>query len=180
KRMEMMISMLHERGLNINGKKVFESSPYGSVGRLHLARVLVKQKLVGSLKDAFDQYIGDGKTCYVVNKRLDYTKAIEMILRAGGVPVLAHPAIKGLDDHIPAYVKAGLRGIEVFHTKHKSGDDLKYIALAEKHGLLITGGSDCHGLGRHGILMGKVKVNYDIVEKLREEAEKIRGAGKRS
>jgi predicted metal-dependent phosphoesterase TrpH len=112
----------------------------------------------------------------VRHKRLDYKKAIEIIMGAGGVPVLAHPGTMGKDEYIPDYVAAGIKGIEVFHSEHETADSEKYLKAAEEHGLIVTGGSDCHGTKKGRILIGKVKVGYDVVERLREEAERIRKA----
>ncbi|MFH1665834.1 MAG: PHP domain-containing protein [Candidatus Omnitrophota bacterium] len=173
-RMEKIVQLMREHGFDMSLEKVIKAGKGGTVGRLHLARAMVKAKIVGSEKEAFDQYIGEGKSCYVRHKHLDYRKAIEMIKRAGGVPVLAHPAIMGSDEYFPDYIKAGLRGVEVFHTKHRPLTSDRYFELAEKYGLLVTGGSDCHGTGKRGVLMGKVRMDHEVVEKLREEAAKIR------
>ncbi|MFH1552408.1 MAG: PHP domain-containing protein [Candidatus Omnitrophota bacterium] len=173
-RMKKMLCLLRENGINISEEKVFLEVSEGTAGRLHLARVMVEENIVRDIKEAFDRYIGDGKSCHVKHERLDYRKAIEMIRKAGGVPVLAHPGTMGKDDDIPSFVQAGLKGIEVFHTKHRSGVNDKYFNLAKKYNLLITGGSDCHGMGPGKILIGKIKVGYEVVEDLRQEAEKIR------
>jgi len=169
-----MLDRLKEHGVEISLDKVLAKITTGSVGRMHLARVMVEQNVVGTLAETFEKYIGDDKPCYAPHKRVDYRDAIKLIRNAGGVPVLAHPGTMGKDEYIPDYVKAGLRGIEVFHTRHRPGVSDAYTALSKKYGLLVTGGSDCHGTGKNEILMGKVEVGYDIVEKLREEAEKIR------
>ena len=104
-------------------------------------------------------------------------EAIDLILRAGGVPVLAHPHIIGDDALIEEFIKYGVRGIEVFHSDHRPPVRKKYEKMAEKYGLLITGGSDCHGLAKKNILLGNVKVPYELVEKLKEEAGKIQNKG---
>jgi len=176
-RMRRIVELLNQNGVPISVEKVFEGSMDGTIGRLHLARVMMQENAVKNTKEAFDRYIGDGKPCYVGHRRLDYTDAISMIREAGGVPVLAHPGSMGKDEYIPAYVKAGIRGIEAVHSKHRPPLRDKYIALAEEHGLLVTGGSDCHGMKeKDGILIGKVKVGYGIVKALKEEAREISAA----
>lgn len=178
KRMKKIIALLAETGIRVDGDKVFGTMPEGTVGRLHLARIMVEDGLVRNVREAFDRYIGDGKICGVRHDRIDFTRVIKIIRDSGGVPVIAHPATMGRDEYLPDYIKAGLRGMEVFHVKHRASVNKKYLDLAEKYGLIVTGGSDCHGMGPDKILLGKVTVGREVVEKLREESGKIRG-GKR-
>jgi predicted metal-dependent phosphoesterase TrpH len=173
-RIRKMLALLKEKGMDIEEENVLGIAPKGTVGRLQLARVMVKERVVRDLKQAFDRYIGNGKPCHVGHEYLSCDRAIKMIRKAGGVPVLAHPGTMGSDEHIPDYIKAGLRGIEVYHTKHWRGTSDKYLELASEYGLLISGGSDCHGMGQEEILLGRIRVDCEVVEKLREEAEKIR------
>ena len=79
---------------------------------------------------------------------------------------MAHPGLNRSDDIIPALVKAGLDGIECFHTKHSTLMSERYLEIAEKYDLLVTGGSDCHGFSKKQPLIGTVKLPYDHVEKL--------------
>ncbi len=97
-------------------------------------------------------------------------RAIELIHRAGGLAVMAHPALNLTDDIIPAIVAAGLDGIEVFHTKHGPNANKRYMDLAKNFNLLVTGGSDCHGMSKGRPLIGTVKLDYAYVEKLKEAA----------
>ena len=144
----------------------------GTVGRLHLARVLVENKCVQTTKVAFDRYIGDGGSCCVKHERLDYAKAIRIIHDAGGVSVLAHPGSSVKDADIHDIADAGIKGLEVFHSKHTSGMIEKYLNIAKKYNLIPTGGSDCHGMIKKGkYLLGTVTVEPDIVEKLKEESQ---------
>jgi hypothetical protein len=135
---------------------------------------MLKTGKVKSFREIFDKYIGFLKSCYVSNVRFSPQEAIEFILKAGGVPVIAHPATMGKDDYIPELAGYGLRGIEVYHTDHKPAMVKHYEEMAKEHGLLMTGGSDCHGLGKGRVLIGTVRVPYDLVEKLKEESERIR------
>jgi predicted metal-dependent phosphoesterase TrpH len=177
-RMKKIVSLLQEKGLDVDYKKVLAASKKGAVGRLHLARIMFELGMVRDLKEAFDKYIGDGKPAHVKHERLDYRKAIEMVLNAGGVPVLAHPGTMGSDEDIPNFVKAGLRGLEVYHSNHRPSVNKKYRNIAEEYGLLMTGGSDCHGMGPDRILLGKIRVGSDTVDMLREESRKIRAGNK--
>jgi predicted metal-dependent phosphoesterase TrpH len=102
--------------------------------------------------------------------------AIELIHRAGGLAVMAHPALNRTDDIIPAVVDSGLDGIEVFHTKHNPAANRRYLDIARKYNLLVTGGSDCHGLSKGRPLIGTVKLDYAYVEKLDAAWRKRRAA----
>lgn len=174
KRIYEMTAKLKDAGIDVDPKKVFELSGPGSVGRLHLAIVLYNEGYTSSINGAFRKYIGNNSPCYVKKFKLTPEEAIDMILRLGGVPVLAHPHVLAKDNLIPTLVEKGLRGIEVYHTEHPNNVTLHYENLALEQGLLMTGGSDCHGMGKGDIFIGKIKVPYDVVEDLRKEAEKIR------
>lgn len=169
-----MAAKLKNMGIDIDPNKVFELSGPGAVGRLHLAMVLYNQGHISSISEAFRKYIGNNAPCYVKKFKLTPQEAIDMILKLGGVPVLGHPHVLGRDNLIPNLVEKGLRGIEVYHTEHPNNVTLRYEDIAFKYGLLITGGSDCHGMGKGNIFIGRVKVPYSIVEDLRKEAAKIK------
>ncbi|MEI8176139.1 MAG: PHP domain-containing protein [Candidatus Omnitrophota bacterium] len=168
-RISEMAGKLNKLGFDITAQEVIEFGGPGSVGRLHLARVLHKKKYVATVDEAFRKYIGHGKSCYVTKINLSPEEAIGMILKAKGVPVLAHPGIIRHDEFIPSYIEAGLRGIEVYHTDHPDARVRHYEALARVNNLLMTGGSDCHGLGKGRVLMGSVRVPYEFVEALQHE-----------
>ena len=122
---------------------------------------------VRTIREAFTKYIGDGKPCYVAKIGLTPEETIKEIIRAKGIPVLAHPGIMADDEAILEYLEYGLKGIEVYHTDHTRANVRHYETLAEKHNLLVTGGSDCHGLGKGRVLMGSIIVSYGLVEKLK-------------
>ncbi len=97
-------------------------------------------------------------------------KRIALIQQAGGVAVMAHPGLNKTDDIIPEMVEAGLDGIECFHTKHPPAASQHYLQMAEKYHLLVTGGSDCHGMNKGKPLIGTVKLPYQHVEKLKAKS----------
>ena len=94
-------------------------------------------------------------------------EAVELIHQAGGLAVIAHPGLNRSDDIIPALVDAGMDGIECFHTKHSTQMSERYLMIADKYNLLVTGGSDCHGFSKHKPLIGTVRLPYDHVEKMK-------------
>jgi predicted metal-dependent phosphoesterase TrpH len=173
-RLHKMVDKLKREGIDVRAEDVFALAGKGAVGRLHLAQAMFQTGKIKTLQEAFDKYIGFMKPCYVANVKLSPQEAMETILKTGGVPVLAHPHITGKDEYIPELIECGLRGIEVYHTDHRPGVVKHYEAIAEDLNLLITGGSDCHGLGKGRVLLGGVRVPYSLVDKLREESEKIR------
>jgi predicted metal-dependent phosphoesterase TrpH len=99
-----------------------------------------------------------------------------LVHQAGGVAVMAHPGLNRTDQVIPGMVEAGLDGIECFHTKHSNSTVGHYLDMAEKFHLLVTGGSDCHGLSKGKPLIGSVKLPYEHLEKLRGRAEERKAA----
>ncbi|MCQ9208048.1 MAG: PHP domain-containing protein [Omnitrophica bacterium] len=170
-----IIERLKAQGINLAPDELLQEAEPGSVGRLHIARMLEKHGFVHSTQEAFNKYIGNGRLCYVKKFKLSPAEAIEMIRRLKGVAVLAHPYhIANSEQLINEFVQLGLRGIEAHYPEHDKATSEYYQNLAQKHGLLITGGSDYHGLGKAGAQMGDVKIPYDLVEQLKKEAESIR------
>src|SRR3989338_811833 len=164
-----MVKKLKNVGVDIEPAQVLKVSGPGAVGRLHLATVLYNEGVTSSISEAFRRYIGNKAPCYVKKYKLTPKEAVDMILKLGGVPVLAHPNVLGRDDLIPRFVKDGIRGIEVYHTEHKNSTATHYEEMALRYDLLITGGSDCHGAGKGEVLLGKVKIPYSLVEALKKE-----------
>jgi len=99
-------------------------------------------------------------------------EAIELIHQAGGLAVIAHPGLNRSDEVIPDLVAAGLDGLECFHTKHSTSTSEHYLELADKFNLLVTGGSDCHGMSKGRPLIGTIKLPYTHVEKLKAARNK--------
>ena len=173
-RLRKMVEKLEDAGVKVDAADILKSAGKGSVGRLHLARAMMETGKMKSFKEIFGKYIGFQKPCYVSNVRFTPEEAIGDILKLGGVPVLAHPDVMGRDEYIPELVEHGLRGIEVYHTDHGSKATKHYEEMAMRLGLLVTGGSDCHGLGKGRALLGTVRVPYELVEKLKAESRKLK------
>ena len=171
KRMQNMVDKLEGLGVRIRLSAIRKLAGHGSLGRLHLARALFDEKLVDTVQEAFDIYIGMGKPAYVKKPRMKASEAIELITSAGGVPTLAHPKLIRIDDKIHELVSCGLRGLEVFYAKHTDEETEKYLGIADKFGLLVTGGSDCHGIIKDKMLLGTVKLPYHHLEALRGHSQ---------
>jgi hypothetical protein len=165
-----MLGLLSKYGIDLSFDLLKAEKDKGTIGRMNLAKALVQEGAVGSIKEAFQRYIGNGKKCYVRHEKQAYNDCIDIIKSSGGVPVLAHPGIIAARDTtcIDKFISAGIKGLEVYHPKHKPYQILKYGNIARKNNLIPTGGSDCHGINvNNSLLLGTVTVNYSIVEELK-------------
>jgi 3',5'-nucleoside bisphosphate phosphatase len=168
-RIREMVAALNKLGLPLKAEAVFALANCQSPGRPHVARALVKEKLIGSLDEAFEKYLKKGRPAWVPKTKMSAMEAVELIHQAGGLAVMAHPGLNRSDEIIPDLVAAGLDGIECFHTKHSTTMAERYLEFAEKYHLLVTGGSDCHGFSKQKPLIGTVKLPYDHVQKLKDK-----------
>jgi pyrimidine deaminase RibD-like protein len=159
---------LEEQGIKIDAKDVFSISGKGSVGRMHIAKAMVKAGVVPTTSQAFVKYIGDKSPAYVLGFKLTPAEAIRLIKDAGGVAVLAHPYMLNNDELIGELAVSGLDGIEVYYPEHSQSMVNFYRALAAKLNLLVTGGSDFHGSVKPDIKLGVIKLPIELVDRLRE------------
>jgi 3',5'-nucleoside bisphosphate phosphatase len=168
-----LIARLRELGLDITLDEV-EACGGGMTGRPHFAQVLIKKGYVKSMQQAFDDYLDESAKGYVTRREPQFAEAVQHIRKAGGIASLAHP-IRLREDVaalMPSLCTAGLNAIEVYHSDHSPEQTALYQQLADRHGLLVTGGSDFHGAvkpeihlgtGRHGNL----RIPEDVVDRLR-------------
>ena len=167
KRVYKMTEKLKELGVEIDPERVFAIAGHRVAGRPHVARAMVEKGYVGDFKEAFNRYLDFHGPAYVSHYRLSPEGAIKLIKAANGVPVFAHPAASRCDQVIPDMMVYGLQGIEVYYSSHDQGQTRHYLNLAKKYGLLITGGSDFHGLrsGRE-IELGSITIADELFDKL--------------
>jgi hypothetical protein len=165
-RIREMVARLNHLNVPLQAEAVFALANCRSPGRPHVARALVNARLCGSLDEAFERYLKQNRPAWVPKKKMSAREGIALIHQAGGLAVMAHPGLNRTDEVIPGLVEEGLDGIECYHTKHSNAAAQHYLKLAEKHHLLITGGSDCHGLSKGRPLIGTVKLDYQHVQKL--------------
>ncbi|MDP8216778.1 MAG: PHP domain-containing protein [Candidatus Kaelpia imicola] len=173
-RLLKMVKKLRDCGLSVNYEKILNDNPKAAIGRLHLGKALYEEGHISSIKEAFDRYLGEGKSCYVEKEELSVPRAIEMVRSLGGISVLAHPYLLRDDSIVAELLDFGFDGIEAAHFKHPKGTEKRYSKMAGERGLLLSGGSDCHGEARADILMGKKRVPYDIVIKMKEYLDERR------
>jgi hypothetical protein len=166
-RVHEMCAQLASVGVTIDPADVLALAAEGTVGRPHVARILVKRGYVATMPEAFDKYIGDGKPGFVPGSPVDPAAIIRLIRDAGGVPVLAHPMYLRNDALIEQFARDGLAGIEALHSSHPPELVLRYERLAAQLKLLVTGGSDFHGQAKEGLPVGAVKVPYALVDALK-------------
>ncbi|MEW6619618.1 MAG: PHP domain-containing protein [bacterium] len=169
KRAHLIISKLKELNVNIDYEQVIQVVKKNvgneAISRLHIATVLHQRKMVDSIKDAFEKYLNYGAKAYVPKFSLTPKQAIEMILKTGGIPVLAHPYFSKCNENlILELVKCGLKGIEVFHPQQNIKGQQFCQKMAQKYNLVMTGGSDCHGLFKESISIGMVTVDENVVK----------------
>jgi predicted metal-dependent phosphoesterase TrpH len=167
-RIREIVARLNKMGVPLKVEAVFALANCHAPGRPHVARAMVAAGLCRSLDEAFDRFLKKNRPAWVPKAKMTSAEAIDLIHHAGGVAVMAHPVLNRADDAIPGMVEAGLDGIECFHTKHSTAISEHYLEIADRFNLLVTGGSDCHGMSKGKPLIGTVRLPYQHVEKLRE------------
>ena len=163
-RIHEITERLRGLGVQLEAESVFRLANCRAPGRPHVARAMVKEGYVGSLDEAFERFLKKGKPAWAPKFKMSALEAIELIHHAGGLAVLAHPGLSRADETIEALIRSGLDGLECFHTKHSTYMTEHYLELAEKNGLVVTGGSDCHGMSKGKPLIGTMKIPYQYVE----------------
>jgi len=171
-RARLIVGKFQEQGLNITFQEVKDIADGAAIGRSHLARVLMKKGYVQSIQEAFDKYLEQDGCCYVKKPTKTVAEVLATIKKAKGVAVLAHPGLMARDEEIGAFAEQGLAGIEVHHPDHSPEQVKSYLEIANRYGLVATGGSDFHARksGR-GSYVGAYQVGIDAVEALRKIAE---------
>ena len=174
-RARQMVEKLAALGITVEWERVQEIAGDGAVGRPHIALALVEKGYCKEPKDAFPEYLGRNGAAYVERTKLTPAEAIQMLLKVGGVPVLAHPGyMSDLEATMPELKAAGLLGMEVYYANFAPGkiEDLRNLAV--EYDLIPCGGSDFHGLGNTDeALPGSMGPPIATVEQLEEAAQKV-------
>ena len=171
-RIREMVARLNERGIPLRAETVFEIANCKSPGRPHVGRALVQGKFCASMEEAFDRFLKKDRPAWVPKFKISALDAIALIHGAGGLAVMAHPGLNRTDSIIPALVEAGMDGIECFHSKHSNKTADHYLEIAGKYKLLVSGGSDCHGMSKGRPLIGSVKLAEKYCSLLKEAANR--------
>lgn len=170
-RVHAIVKKLAREGVVIEAEAVLARSHHGTVGRPHVAELLVERGVVASVAEAFDRYLAEDRPAFVGYEKVTLDDAFDLILRAGGVASLAHPGLLEDASLVPAMVDAGLPGLEVFHRDHTPEQTVVLQELASARGLLSTGGSDFHDHdGASGPALGCPELTEEAFEELRAAA----------
>lgn len=178
-RNQEIVARLAQLGIRLAYEEVLEEAGGGSVGRPHIAAVLVRHGHVPDIPAAFDLFLAKGRPAYVDRRRLQPAEAIRLARDGGGVPVLAHPHTLGLDSSqavaatLADLVGAGLIGMECYYPLYSPLEREGYAALARRFGLVPSGGSDYHGTYKIGIEIGVGRGDLVVSEALLEELRPV-------
>ncbi|MDO7905260.1 PHP domain-containing protein [Paenibacillus sp. JX-17] len=174
-RNDRIIAKLQQLGVEVTLQEVIDNlgrplKPDESVGRPHIADLLVRKGYAEDMRDAFNRYLAEGAAAFISLPRIGPADAFAWITEAGGVSVLAHPGLYGNDELVHSILREGRpAGIEVYHSDHDEAAEQRYLEMAHQYGLLVTGGSDYHG-ARGGVVfhgeLGSRTVEYEVLERL--------------
>lgn len=171
-----VVEKLQSLGLDVTYEEILEIADGGTVGRPHLARALMNKGYVDSIDEAFAVYLGKNGKAYLPKEKFTPEKAIELLASEGATVVLAHPYSLGLstaalERELKKLKELGLEGLECFYPLHDASQTRNFTALAEKLGLLVTGGSDFHGENKPEIRLGMTAngkgVPYALLETIK-------------
>jgi 3',5'-nucleoside bisphosphate phosphatase len=177
-RARKMVEKLQAMGMPLDWQRVQSYAGVGAVGRPHVAKAMVEAGYVPDIKTAFDRYISRNGPAYVERYKLTPVEAVQLLLRVGGMPVLAHP-LEGIGSvpMIPELAAGGLGGIECYYTGYTTQQVSLLETIAHKYGLATSGGSDFHGEGvAANSVLGQPIVPYSVLANLRAAWEKRRSA----
>ncbi|MDN5325765.1 MAG: 3,5-nucleoside bisphosphate phosphatase [Moorella sp. (in: firmicutes)] len=173
-----IVARLKDLGYNLTMADVEREAKGETTGRPHIAAALVRKGYLPSIDAAFNNLLDRGRQAYVPRAKIPPSRAVKVILDAGGVPVLAHPGLSRADDLIPELVASGLQGLEVYYPHHDPVTRERYLKLASRYDLVVTGGSDFHGRsGDSHADLGSCPIGAPELVRLKERWQRIRDAG---
>jgi len=162
-------------GVAISLKQVLAQAQGAATGRPHVAQALVEAGAVRTIEEAFQRYIGYNGPAYFPKMQLTPGQVMDFIHSHGGIAVVAHPGTYHNDAAVYSAIAAGADGIEVWHPDHAPRSVDHYREIATKNGLLMTGGSDCHGGRKLGkVFLGSITVPYSCLQAVKNLREKRR------
>lgn len=172
-----IVEKLRGLGINITYERVAERAG-GTIGRPHFAQELVSLGVVPNVHEAFRIWMGDEGRAFVPKRKLQPKQALEILNSIGATSILAHPFALGLsmsemEKLVVELQSYGLDGMEVLYPEHNEADTKAYQEMAERNGLLISGGSDFHGTNKPKIALGKgkggLRVPYELLERMKQD-----------
>jgi predicted metal-dependent phosphoesterase TrpH len=148
-----------------------------AIARPQIAQALIVAGHVASVAEAFDKYLGEDSPAYVPHTGASPAEVVSLVTAGGGIASLAHPGYRPQDEIIPGLIEGGLEAIEVFHSSHDAEAQARYLEIATRHNLLVTGGSDYHGEGaRRAEFFGVTNLPAQYFEALAGKARERRGS----
>jgi predicted metal-dependent phosphoesterase TrpH len=172
-RARTMVEKLQQMGIAIEFARVEALARGGSVGRPHIADALMEKGVVRTRQEAFDRFLKKGAPIYVPGDSPSAEEAIQLIRKAGGVPVLAHPFYYTSDSIVQELVNFGLMGIEAYYPEHSRSLTQRYVEMAQQFHLVVTGGSDFHGPKTGRTSLACVDVPEAVIDALREAKARV-------
>lgn len=168
RRAQGMVSKLGALGIDIDWSRVQEIAGDGAIGRPHIAQAMLEKGYITAFQEAFKKYIGHGGPAYVEREKMTPEEAVALIVRSGGLPVLAHPfTVKEPETIVIKLKAAGLVGIEAYYKDNTAAETEATLGLAARYGLIATGGSDFHGIAdSNDAMLGSVEVPMEAAERL--------------
>ncbi len=162
-------------GVKVSFDQVSRIAGKPAVGRPHIAKAIVEAGYARSVNEAFGKYLVRGAPAFVERYKITPYEAVGVVTEAGGVAVLAHPGKSRLAQKLlPELMNSGLRGIEVYHTDHSAAQAERFLKLAERYGLVATGGSDSHGPNMlKDVPIGAITVDESVVKQLKAMADEV-------
>lgn len=172
----LIVSRLAKHGVELDYERLAARTHGGSIGRAHIAAAMVEQEYVSNFQEAFVRFLGNGNPFMegIDSGKLTPGEAIELILEAGGVPVLAHPGRTNQDALIESMVERGLRGIETWCHSHNPATHKRYRQIAKRYGLFCSGGADFHNRRDDDrYAPGSLRVPLEVLDALHEAKARI-------
>lgn len=154
-----MCQKLTDAGMPVIYEEMIEKYGDSVLTRAHYARYMLEKGYIKSLSEAFERYIGDHSPYYIPREKVTPSQGVSLILSAGGVPILAHPILyklgkEAMNNLVSELKEYGLVGIEAIYSTYTGADERYIREIADKYGLLISGGSDFHGAAKPGLNLG--------------------------
>jgi hypothetical protein len=164
---QKMVAKLEKLGIHIDWQRVKEIAGGSSIGRPHIAQAMLEKGYITSFKQAFNEYLGHNRPAYVERDKMTPKEAVELIIKAEGLPVLAHPLTLPDPEAMTVELKAGgLVGLEAYYNGYTPEEISRLLTLADKNELIVTGGSDYHGIEDTETAIGDSGLPIEVVEKL--------------
>ncbi|MFB0518486.1 MAG: PHP domain-containing protein, partial [Acidobacteriota bacterium] len=174
-RLKEMVAILQSLGIGIDLQEIEGDRKAESMGRPHVAQAVVRKGYVNTTDEAYVKYLRKGAPAFVPKKSVLPWEVIDLVNTCGGISVWTHPERENLSSHIELLCSHGLHGVEAFNPKLRLVDTELLLQATRKHHLLVTGGSDWHGLetdkplGNFSIDSEKIKPFFDLYQRLKEE-----------